>query len=157
MVVRRSTEFDCLNLWQSNGHVFAKDLICYFLLLVRESWSGTLLPHFFRSYEKRCQKSTRRACKPSWLPLEGNGMYFFRLYEKSTKKVHQRTLPSGLPAPSNFWDLTAILEIPQYVETQKSAVFLYISATAGWHISVFVKFLSFCYNGFLFAVFINKN
>ena len=68
----------------------------------------------------------------------GHDMYFFRLYEKSTKKV-----PGGLAspldsrgrrktsAPLRFAGFTAIPEFPQYVETQESAIFLYSLATAG--------------------------
>ncbi|PWM66200.1 MAG: hypothetical protein DBX61_08315 [Clostridiales bacterium] len=68
----------------------------------------------------------------------GDDMYFFRLYEKSTKKVH-RGLASPLdsrkrrktPAPQCSACFTAIPEVPQYVETQESAAFLYFLATAG--------------------------
>ena len=68
----------------------------------------------------------------------GDDMYFFRLYEKSTKKVH-RGLASPLDsrgrrkasAPLRSAGFTAIPEIPQYVETQENAVFLYSLATWG--------------------------
>ena len=68
----------------------------------------------------------------------GDDMYFFRLYEKSTKKVH-RGLASPLDsrgrrkasAPLRSAGFTAIPEIPQYVETQENAVFLYFLMTAG--------------------------
>ena len=65
-------------------------------------------------------------------------MHFFRLYEKSTKKVHEG-LASPLDsrgrrktsAPLRSAGFTAILEIPHYAETQESAVYLYLLATAG--------------------------
>ena len=75
-----------MNLRQSNGQSFAVDKICRFSLLDRESWSGTL-PHFFRSYEKRCQKSTRRVCAPSRLPWGwGTICTFFACTKKVPKK-----------------------------------------------------------------------
>ena len=43
--------------------------------------------HFFRSYEKRCQKSTRRVCAPSRLPWGwGTICTFFACTKKVPKK-----------------------------------------------------------------------
>ena len=65
-------------------------------------------------------------------------MYFFRLYEKSTKKVHE-----GLESPLDSRGrrktetslrsegFTAILKISYFHQTQESAVFLYFLMTAG--------------------------
>ena len=45
------------------------------------------MPHFFRSYEKRCQKSTRRVCAPSRLPWGwGTICTFFACTKKVPKK-----------------------------------------------------------------------
>ena len=72
-----------------------------------------------------------------WTPMGmWDGMYFFRLYEKSTKKVHEG-LASPLDsrgrrktsAPLRSAGFTAILEIPQYVETQEFAVCFYTIST----------------------------
>ena len=68
----------------------------------------------------------------------GNDMYLFRLYEKSTKKVHEG-LASPLDsrrrrkasAPLRSAGFTAILEISQFHQPQENAVFLYSLATWG--------------------------
>ena len=73
--------------------------------------------------------------RESW---SGTLPHFFRLYEKSTKKVHEG-LASPLDsrgrrktsAPLRSAGFTAILEIPHYAETQESTVYLYLLATAG--------------------------
>ena len=64
-------------------------------------------------------------------------MYFFRSYEKSSKKVHEG-LASPLDSrgrrktetPLRSAGFTAIPEMPQYVETQENAFF--ISSLATW-------------------------
>ena len=73
----------------------------------REGWSGTL-PHFFRSYEKSTKK-VRGGCAH---PLDSQGR----------RKTSASLRSAGF---------TAIVEFPQYVETQECAVFLYLLATAG--------------------------
>ena len=94
-----------------------------------------------REYCRRSYRPKKYAedVRTFWTPMGvGHDMYFFRLYEKSTKKV-----PGGLASPLDSRGrrktsasllsagFTAILEISQYVETQESAVFLYSFATAG--------------------------
>ena len=91
------TAFVRLNLFRTNGLVFAVDKICHFCLFAREIWSGTLPPHFFRSYEKSAKK-VRGGCAH---PLDSRG-------RRKTK------------TPLRSAGFTAILEIPQYAETQKT-------------------------------------
>ena len=66
----------------------------------------------------------------------GKDMYFFRSYEKSTKKVRggcAHPLDSRgrrkTKTPLRSAGFTAILEIPQYAETQEFAVYFYTIST----------------------------
>ena len=64
-----------------------------------------VLPHFFRSYEKRCQKSTRRVCAPSRLPWGwGTICTFFACTKKVPKKYTE-----GLRALSTPGDAVKFL------------------------------------------------
>ena len=63
----------------------------------------------------------------------GNDMYFFRLYEKSTKKVHE-----GLASPLDSRGRRQIFKIwrrywkfRSMAETQENTVYSYALATAG--------------------------
>ena len=89
------------------GKGFAEDKICYFCLFAREYCSGSQ-PHFFRLYEK----STKKVPGGCAHPLDSRGR----------RKTSASLRSAGF---------TAIVEFPQYVETQECAVFLYLSATAG--------------------------
>ena len=61
--------------------------------------------HFFRSYEKRCQKSTRRVCAPSGLPW---GWDTICTFFACTKKVPKK-YPEGLRALSTPGDAVKFL------------------------------------------------
>ena len=79
--------------------MFSRKIILLFLI-ARPRVLQAVLPPFFRSYEKRCQKSTRRVCSPSRLPwVCGTVCTFFACTKKVPKKY-----PEGLRALSTPGD-----------------------------------------------------
>ena len=117
LIFRTYSEFSCLSLCRANHKTYV------LFSLVR------------KKVPKKYAEGVRTLLTPMGM---WDGMYFFRLYEKSTKKVH-RGLASPLDsrgrrktsAPLRSAGFTAILEIPQFVETQERAVFTCSLATAG--------------------------
>ena len=98
-----------LRLCRTNGHGFSKDKFTFFSCLSASITAAhcrrprklqAVLPHFFRSYEKRCQKSTRRVCAPSRLPWGwGTICTFFACTKKVPKKYTEGL--RALPAPGD--------------------------------------------------------
>ena len=105
-------EFVRLNLCRTNGYGFAEDKICYFCLLVREN----------------CRRSYR-LCAVEFMPHKrARGVYpFFPRRKKGSKKYAEgvRTLSTPMErrktsAPLCFAGFTAILEISNFHQTQKT-------------------------------------
>ena len=88
------SEFSCWNLWHANGRVFAKDNFVIFDCSPAKVGAAHCRRPFFARTKKDPKKYAKGVLTLSTPMGMWDDMYFFRLYEKSTKKV-----PGGLASP----------------------------------------------------------
>ena len=102
------SEFSCWNLWHENGHGFAEDNFVIFDC----SPASIAAAHCRRTFFARTKKGAKKVRGGCAHPLDS----------RERRKTS---------APLRSADFTAILEISQFHQTQKCAVFTCSLATAG--------------------------